>query len=841
MDALPIDPLLPELTATLSREPSLVLEAPPGAGKTTRVPRALLDAGFAAKGEILVLEPRRLATRLSARRVASELGEPVGRTVGYQVRFEEVASSATRIRFVTEGVLTRRLLGDPNLAGVAAVLLDEFHERHLQGDLGLALLRRLQQTTRPDLKLCVMSATLEAAPLSGYLAAPTLRSEGRRFEVSIEHAAQEDTRRLEGQVTGAVKRLCAAGLDGDVLVFLPGAGEIRRAMDALAPFAASAELELHALHGELSPEEQDRAIRRSDKRKVILATNVAETSVTIDGVVAVVDSGLARQASHSPWTGFPTLKVAKVSRSSAVQRAGRAGRTRPGRCLRLYTKADFDARRQHDDSEIRRLDLTQTLLELASADIAVGALPWFEVPPSASLEASRTLLRHLGAIDATDRATAEGRRMASLPVHPRLARLAMEADRRRAGREGCTLAALLGERELRERPLFGSSQATTSHDSDAVDTLELFLQWQSRGASSDAARSLGLQLGAVKNVERARVQLERSLRPAVSTGTWRERDVALRQAILAAFPDRVGKRRTPGGRDLVLSGGGSAQLAESSGVHQAALVVTVDAEERREGTRGGIVVRSASAIEEEWLLDVAPDALGDAVDVQWHEGRERAEAVSRMTYGAIVLDERPLPDADPALLSAVLHEAAKAKGIRAFTDAERIDKLLERVRFAAKSFPEAGIAEPTDDVLDRAVAKLCEGRRSFAELREANLESELASALGADARLDRLAPESVVLPGGRKVKVNYDGHAPWVESRLQDFFGMKDGPKLGGRVPLVLHLLAPNYRAQQVTTDLSGFWARHYPAVRKELMRQYPRHSWPEDPLTAAPPVPKGR
>lgn len=351
MQPLPIDPLLPEIVASLRAHPTLVLEAPPGAGKTTRVPRALLDAGLAQRGEIVVLEPRRLATRMAARRVADELGESPGGTVGYQVRFEDVTGPRTRVRFVTEGILGRRLLASPGLDGVAAVVLDEFHERHLQGDVALALVERLRRTTRPDLRVIAMSATLATGPLAEYLGAPVLRAEGRRFEVAIEHLSAPDERPIASQVASAVRTLVAAGLDGDVLVFLPGAGEIRKAREACAKIASEADMLLVPLHGDLSPQEQDAAVRPGPRRKVILSTNVAESSVTIEGVVAVVDAGLARVASQAPWSGFPRLRVEKISRASATQRAGRAGRTRPGRCLRLYTRADLESRPDHDAPE----------------------------------------------------------------------------------------------------------------------------------------------------------------------------------------------------------------------------------------------------------------------------------------------------------------------------------------------------------------------------------------------------------------------------------------------------------------------------------------------------------
>jgi ATP-dependent helicase HrpB len=839
MDALPIDPLLPEIAATLARSSSVVLEAPPGAGKTTRVPRALLDAGLLTKGEVVILEPRRLAARLAAKRVADELGERLGETVGYQVRFEELSSPRTKIRFVTEGVLTRRLLGDPTLRGVGVVLLDEFHERHLQGDLGLALLRRLQETTRPDLKLAVMSATLNAGPIAEYLQpAPTLRAEGRRFDVTLEHLDAASTKPLHEQVANGVKRLLATGLDGDVLVFLPGAGEIRRAMEACAPVAEAADLVVLPLHGELSPEDQDRAVRKHTKRKVILSTNVAESSVTIDGVVAVIDSGLARVAGHSPWSGLSTLRLAPISRASATQRAGRAGRTRPGRCLRLYTKADFDSRPAHDDAEIRRTDLAQTTLELFGAGVDPRTLRWFEAPPKAHLDAAESLLQQLGALK-DRRITPLGQQLSRLPVHPRLARLVIEANARGAGREGCILAALLGERDIRESSLFrGGAHAATTVESDPVEQLELFLEALDRNLSPDALRSMRLEQGAVRAVERARKQLERIVSPTSSRAPWKQTEESLRLALLAAFPDRVAKRRTAGKAEFVFAAGGSGSLGETSGVRNASLVVAVDAEERK----GGVVLKSVSAIEPEWLIDLYAEALVESVDLEWNSSLERVDAISRLRYGAVILDESATTNADPSLVSQRLFEEVRKVGPRAFCDPEALDALLARATFAAKFFPETGAKSPDAQTVEHALRSLCESRRSFDDLREASFLSTLAGELGINHRLTALAPESLTLPGGRKVKVHYEPEKPpWVESRLQDFFGMANGPTLGGRVPLVLHLLAPNQRAVQVTTDLAGFWDRHYPSIRKELMRQYPRHSWPENPRTASPPVPGAR
>jgi ATP-dependent helicase HrpB len=843
MEALPIDPLLPEIAARLKAGRALVLEAPPGAGKTTRVPRALLDAGLLTDGELIVLEPRRLAARLAAKRVAEELGEQPGATVGYQVRFEDVSSARTRIRFMTEGVLTRRLVSNPNLSGVAAVLLDEFHERHLQGDVGLALVRRLRRTTRPDLRLALMSATLEAAPAAGYLGdADVLTSEGKRFEVTIDYLDRPSQRPLPEQVASAVRRLLGAGLDGDVLVFLAGAEDIRRCIEACQGTAKAENLVLLPLHGELPPEDQDRAVRKWPQRKVIFSTNVAETSVTIDGVVAVIDSGVARIARHSPWSGLPTLGIDSISKASATQRAGRAGRTQPGRCLRLYTRADYDTRPEHDDPEIRRADLSQVSLELHVGGVDPRTLDWFEPPPPAHLGAAEELLRRLGGLDAEGRVTELGRMMARLPVHPRLARLALESAARGAGREGALLAAILGERDLRARSFDDRRRAATTVDSDPLEALELFLEAQSRGLSADAIRSIGLDSRAVRAVDRARRQIERSLDLRPGDQSWEKTSHALRFAILTAFPDRVARRREGAAArpDFVFAGGGSGQLSESSGVRNAPFVVVADAEER--AGRGGVSIRSASAIDPDWLIDVVPDELAETVDIEWIASRERAEAMSRLRLGAVVLQESAATNPDPDALSRKLLEAAREAGPRAFCNPEALDGLLARLSFIAKSFPETGVEPPSPALLDRMLAEAAVGRSSFEELRHSSLLDALPAAAGADRVLNRLAPEALVLRGGRRVTIHYElDRPPWIESRLQDFFGQSAGPMLGERVPVVLHLLAPNHRAVQVTTDLAGFWARHYPAVRRELMRQYPRHSWPENPLTAEPPAPRKR
>jgi ATP-dependent helicase HrpB len=811
---------------------------------------------MAEHGEILVLEPRRLAARLSARRVAAELGEEVGGVVGYQMRFEDVSSPRTRIRFVTEGTLTRRLLRDQELRGVSVVLLDEFHERHLDGDVALALLRRLQLGPRPDLRLGAMSATLSAEPIAAFLGgAPRIRSEGRLFEVAMEHLDKSDDRPLESQVASAVRRLVDEGLTGDVLVFLPGALEIRRAAEACAGVAAKANLLVLPLHGSLPPAEQDRAIRPADRRKVILSTNVAETSVTIDGVVAVIDSGLARVALHSPWSGLPTLRVAKISRASATQRAGRAGRTQPGRCLRLYTRGDFLARPEHEAPEVARADLAETALQLhAAGAVDLGAFAWFEAPPAAALAAAEALLRRLTAVR-EGAVTRTGERLLRFPVHPRLGRMLVEAERRGVAADACAMAAILGERDLTT-----GSRGTRDarHRSDVLDALERFDEAEAAGLSPERLRWMGIDPGRAASVDRVRKQLlrlaDRRAPAPASPKAWEE---AALVSILAGFPDRVGRLRRPAhatgrsAREVVLAGGGTAALAESSGVAEVDLVVAVDVEERTEapgpGARGRprAVVRLASAVEADWLLDLFTDEIRDTTEALWNPTAERVEVVRRLAYDGLVLEETRGAAGDPKEVARVLAEAVRAKGWRAFARGDDLDQWLLRVAFVRARCPDAGLPALDEAGIEAALAGLCEGSQSFADLRDQDLSEKLRAHLGrAGAQaLAELAPETLTLPGGRKLRITYAADAdPSAESRLQDFFGMKEGPRVaGGRVPVVLHLLAPNHRDVQVTTDLAGFWVKHYPGIARELRRRYPRHAWPDDPLTARPPEPRRR
>ncbi len=819
---LPIDEVLGEIIDAVAREASLVVEAPPGAGKTTRVPRALLNVP-SVRGEIVVLEPRRLAAKMAARRVAEELGEQVGETAGFTVRFEEAASRRTRIRFVTEGVLLRRAQSDATLSGIGAVVLDEFHERHVHGDVALALVRHLQRTTRPDLKVIVMSATLDADPVRAFLGCGGVRSAGRMFDVTIEHEDRPDDRPLASRVASAVRRATDdADGDGDVLVFLPGAGEIRRAIEACESVAAQRNLAILPLHGELPVDEQDRAIKRAGRRKVVVSTNVAESSLTIDGVATVIDSGLVKRAGFAAWSGLPTLRIDKASRASLAQRAGRAGRTRAGRCLRLFSRADEQSRAAHDTPELLRVDLAQIYLELAAS--GMSDLEWLEAPPAAAAARAMALLERLGALGLGGRITEVGKKMARLPAHPRLARLVVEAAARGVGDDGCLAAAILGERDFfaGRRELERSGRAATQR-SDVTARIDAFRGAETSRFSQSAMRAYELDAGATLAVQRAYRQLRAMLPAGGVRSADEERDVSI--AVLAGFPDRVARRVRD--RSLAMAGGGSAELSQSSAVREAPLLVAVDAEERA----GTALVRLASAIEPEWLIDVCADRLEDQQTLTLSDKSGRVEQVTRLVYEGLVLDESRGNAKAGEGASAVLRAAASAAGPRAFCDGDALDALLTRAAFARQcdaAFPALG-----DDEVQQALASLCEGCTSLAELRAGSLLDLLRARIGASAsRLDRLAPERVTLAAGRAVKVHYEaGKPPWIESRLQDFFGMKRTPQVGeGRVPLTLHLLAPNHRAVQVTSDLEGFWTKHYPEIRKQLCRRYPRHAWPENP-----------
>ncbi len=858
---LPIDGSLPRVCAELLRHQALVIAAEPGAGKTTRVPPALLDAGIAGGRQIAILEPRRIAARLMARRVAQERGEPLGETVGYQVRFEEVVGPGTRLIFMTEGVLARHFMGDPSLSAFGAVILDEVHERHLETDLALALLRRLMRA-RGALKVVAMSATIDAESLSSFLGdAPVIRVPGRTHEVTIDHLPLPDARPLEQQVQSALRRAVRDDPDdaGDILAFLPGAAEIRRASDACAELATRLNIDIHPLHGDLSADEQDRAITPGPRRKLILATNVAESSLTIEGVSAVIDSGLARVARTSPLNGIPSLHLERVSRASATQRAGRAGRLRSGRCYRLYDRHDFETRPAHSQPDILRLDLAPTALLLCRLGLRhLSDLDWLDAPPDSAVQSAERLLGDLGAIDSAGLLTALGRQMGSIPLHPRLARVLIEASRSGLGASGALIAALLSERPIRRtsRASFdassGPSATRPTTTSDVLDAADLFEQARADGFSASRLRSLDLDASCVRAVDRARRRLLSAANAPShpSPPPAAEREALLLKSLLAGFPDRVAQRRPASasparsGDELLLCGGGSATLSRESGVRQSDLLIALDLEERGRAARRSLCVRTASEIAPEWLIDLFPDRLREVDEAAWNATAERVETKSRLCYGKLVLSETG-GASDPALEATILSRAAREAGLTRFVDPESLTALRLRATLCAEHFPELALSPLDDAALDRFLDSCCAGKRSFRELAEEPLLDRLrATLLGPAAHnLDSLFPERVELMNGRRARVHYAPDTPpWIESRLQDFFGQRETPAIAqGRVKLVVHLLAPNGRAVQVTRDLEGFWHTHYPTLRKALCRRYPKHAWPDDPLSAAPPPSRPR
>ncbi len=837
---LPIDAHLAEIADKLKQTGALVLSAEPGAGKTTRVPEALL-AHY--PGQIWVSEPRRLAARLAARRVAEERGERVGACVGYSVRFEDVTSAETRLRYVTEGVLVRKLLDAPLLPEISVVVLDELHERSLNTDLALALVDRLRRGQRRDLALLVMSATLDAAHVGAFLDCPHIQATGRAFPLRIDHQDDIDERPLEKQIASAVRRLVLEEHAGDILTFVPGAREIRAATETLGNLAREARLSLHALHGDLPLEEQVRALAPGKQRKVVIATNVAESSVTVPGVTAVIDSGLARVARVSPWSGLSKLQTLEISRASADQRAGRAGRTAPGRVLRLFTRGSFERRAAFDAPEIERADLAELLLTLLGSNIsAASELRWLTEPTPAALLAAAQLLSVLSATDSGGGLTPVGQRMLRLPMHPRLARMLVEGERRGVPDQAALAAAILSERDIMRsaRTRFGErgGQDVVRGPSDVQERMDRFEEARDARFARHALATLDLDAGAVRAVDRSVKRLQRMSRNA-EHAEYEDADVAMQRAVLAGFADRLARRKRPGGAELILASGKGATLSEASVVKDALLLCAVEADE---SGRGGGTVRIASAVEPEWLLEGYDTLLREHDGLEWSASAKRVVRVTRLNVGSVVLDESVSPAPPSEQASALLAEALAAK-LSARPEAEAaFQRLTARLELLASAMPELGEMQLEGNVRQRILQAACAGAVSLAEVGDLDIASLALSHLPPKTAdlLARHAPERVTLDGGRSLEVQYvHGQPPAIASRLQDFFGMSRCPTVAaGRVPLTLHLLAPNKRAVQVTADLAGFWLRHYPSLRKTLMRRYPKHLWPEDGASARPPTP---
>ena len=846
MQPLPIDELLPEITEALRHESRLVVIAPAGTGKSTRVPVAVQAILTRSANTVLVSEPRRIAARLLAQRVAVERSERVGQSVGYRVRFERVDTAATVISYATSGVLLRQIAADSRLAGVGCLIVDEFHERHLDTDLLLALALRAQEQTRPDLKIVIMSATIDAQRVDAALGGcKTLQSTSRTHPITIEYADPHDERPVEKKIASALRGVLGTGARGNVLVFLPGAREIRVCHEKLSAELSSHGRELMTLHGDMPLSEQAVVLQASERQRIILATNVAESSVTVPGVDCVVDSGLARQAACSPWSGLRSLDIRPISRASATQRAGRAGRLGPGRVVRLYARGDFETRPEHDVPEILRMDLSEAILVTLGAGVKrLEELKFVDCPIASQVAAAEQLLRRLGAIGGEGSLSNIGRQMLQLPVHPRLARMIIESHMRGIGDLGCLAAAILSERDLRfdfrapTRAKDTKSDLETG-DSDVQELIETFEVAQTLRFDLSRCARERIDGRMARRVADSSRQLSRTAAKLnVTLARPEQPELELRRALLRAYPDRVAFRRQPKRAELTLASGISASLSEASVVRDARYLVAIEADERQsKGQRGGTWVRVACRIDPNWLWDLDDPALQTEDRYYWAEPSGRVENQSVIRYGSIILDESHATATPNPEVTRVLCAVALERGI---LRGEAITSLRERLALLSRfglNEQEHGLS---DGEIEQVLCELCRDRVDLDGVSDATVAEHLInSRVPATARaLREWTPIVYRLPSGRCVKVHYEpGREPWIESRLQDFFGLVETPCIAEhQQPLTLHLLAPNHRAVQVTRDLSGFWERHYPAIRRELMRRYPKHQWPEDGRTAKPP-----
>ena len=839
MSSLPIESALPELLAALRASHNVVLQAPPGAGKSTRVPLALLDATWADK-KIVMLEPRRLATRAVATRMAHTLGESVGATVGYRTRLDTRVGPHTRIEVVTEGILTRWLQRDPALEDVAIVIFDEFHERSLQADLGLALTLDAQATLREDLRILVMSATLDGQAVAALLDdARIVTSSGRMFPVTTHYrepsARSARSPNQERPLAEIVAATVAHALDaehGDALVFLPGQADIHRTMRSLQDRELPRGTRILPLYGELPAEQQDEAIAPSIRgaRKIVLATNIAETSLTIEGIRIVVDSGLERRMRFNPATGMSRLETTRISRASAEQRCGRAGRLEPGVCYRLWSEGEHAALLAQTPPEIVEADLAPLALELANWGVAEPrTLSWLDPPPSAAFAQARDLLHSLEAIDRAGRMTDHGRALAQLGTHPRLAHMIVRSLALSKSQLALEIAALLGERDV-----LRSVDPARTRERD----IDLRLRVEAVRDRRQLPRELAVDPAARQRVLRAIEQLARQLRQKpLDDDIDVDRDTG---ALLAlAYPDRIAMSRGSGGRYLLSSGRG----ALLSGAHNLAradflVVADLDAGERE------ATIRLAAPIEREAIERLFVSAIEDRERIEW-DSREQAVVARRERWlGALRLSEQRIEQPDQTRVTAAILNGIRELGLLQLPWSKEARALQARMEFARRVDPKAQPAWP--NVSDAAlVAHLEEWLAPWLDgvtRREHLTRLDLHAALAAltnwnqQQRLNEIVPTHLVVPTGSRLPIDYTGANPTVSVRLQELFGMRSTPTLGtGNVPLTLNLLSPAHRPVQVTQDLASFWARGYPEVKKELKGRYPKHHWPDDPLTAAP------
>ncbi len=843
-DRLPIYEIEADLIARLREHRRLIVQAPTGSGKSTQVPQMLLEHGLLGSGQVVILQPRRLAARLLAARVASERNTDLGREVGYQIRFENVTGPETRIRFVTEGVLLRQMLGDPELRGMRALIFDEFHERHLYGDITLARALDLQEHQRPDLLILVMSATLDAGLLEDYLRpCATVRSAGRVFPVEIAYAGSLRAGHFETSpwdaAATAFQDYVRSGGPGDVLVFMPGGYEIQQTLNAIRHCPESKGYLLLPLHGELPPREQDAAVARYDQPKVVVATNVAETSITIDGVRLVIDSGLARVARFDPHRGINTLLIEKISRAAADQRAGRAGRTAPGRCVRLWSAREHEGRPAQELPEIRRLDLAEVVLTLKAAGVTnLRAFRWLEPPAEQSLHDAETLLTDLGALDHAGRITTIGRKMLAFPIHPRYSRMLLAAAEHGCVYQAALVAALTQGRDLlirnpgREVTEFREDLFGTDAASDFFVLMRAWTWASKNGFRLDLCRRAGIHAQTARQVGPLHQQFLRiAADEGLDTAPRPLNEIGLRKCILTGFSDRVARRLDGGTLRCEIVHNRRGALARESVTREAALIVAAEISEV-EGAAGSVntLLSLATAIEPAWLGELFPEDIIRDVRVEYDATARRVTAAEQLRFRDLVLSAQRLepPPADAA--ARLLADEIIAGRLTLPNWDHGVEQWILRLNLLAQRCPELGLPPIGDEERRQLLGQLCHGTVSYKELKDRDVKAVVRSWLSPAQRelLEKHAPERLTLSNGRTPKVTYSAEAgPFIALRIQELFGVTSVPAIAlKRVPVVVHILAPNHRPVQITQDLAGFWRDHYPRVKQELQRKYPKHEW---------------
>ncbi len=842
-DRLPIYDIERDIIDRLKIDRRLILSAPTGSGKSTQVPQMLLKHGLLSDGQVVVLQPRRLATRLLATRVAQELGVQLGQEVGYQIRFDNVTSVKTKIRFVTEGVLLRQMIDDPKLRGVSALIFDEFHERHLYGDITLARALDLQEQHRPDLNLVVMSATLNAGELEKYLKpCATLSSEGRMFPVEIEYAdtpGYVDKRPVWEQAADAFSAYVHRGGEGDVLVFMPGGFEISQTIEAIRHTSEAKGFILLPLHGELPPRDQDAAVARYDKRKVVVATNVAETSLTIDGVRLVIDSGLARKALYDSNRGINTLLIEKISQSSSDQRAGRAGRTAPGVCMRLWSREEHGHRLLQELPEVKRLDLSEVVLTLKAAGVQdLRKFRWLEAPDEVSLKHAEELLTDLGALDKHGAITPIGRKILAFPLHPRYARMLLAAQGYGCVYQAALVAALTQGRDLLLRNCgkeVDSAREDLLGEKSTSDFWILMRAWTfavNNQFRVDACRKLGIHAITAKQVGPLFDQFLRiAEKEGLDVKPREVKDEALQKCVLIGFSDRVARRMDQGTLRCDLVHNRRGVLARESVVQKSPLLVV--AEVREIETRDkemNTILSLATAIEPDWLSELFPEDIESDLHVQFDPTQKRVAAAELLKFRGLALSARRVepPPADAA--ARLLAEQVIAGNLTLKDWDDSVDQWILRLNLLAKWCPEFELPPITDEDRKHLIEQLCHGAFGYKDIKERDVKPVVKSWLSATQHelLNKHAPERLSLPNGRTPKVVYAAsNPPHIALRIQELYDVNQTPKIAlGRVPVVVHILTPGMKPIQVTQDLASFWREQYPKIKPELSRKYPRHLW---------------